>query len=48
MAYDLSCSANEGVLGSAGTINIQRNFPGAPFPDTWYGTALANALLVPT
>jgi PA domain len=37
-----------GVLGSAGAISVSRdfsgigNFPGAEFPATWYGAALAN------
>jgi hypothetical protein len=37
-----------GVLGSAGAISASRDFagvgqfPGAEFPDTWYGAALAN------
>ena len=37
-----------GVLGSAGAISTSRDFsgvgkfPGAEFPDTWYGAALAN------
>ncbi len=33
-----------GVLGSAGTTSIFRNFPNAPHNDTWYHYALANAL----
>lgn len=40
----LSCDANSAVLGSAGTINIFSDFPGAPFSGTWYGGALANKL----
>ncbi|HSE24172.1 MAG TPA: PA domain-containing protein, partial [Pyrinomonadaceae bacterium] len=40
----LSCSANSAVLASAGTITIHQNFPNAPFADTWYGAALANAI----
>jgi PA domain len=37
-----------GILGSAGAISVARdfsgigNFPGAEFPATWYGAALAN------
>ena len=37
-----------GVLGSAGAISVARDFggigqfPGAEFPATWYGAALAN------
>ncbi len=38
----LSCSNNSGVLGSAGTTNIFRDFPNAQFPNTWYSVALAN------
>jgi uncharacterized repeat protein (TIGR01451 family) len=33
-----------GVLGSAGPVTYYRNFSGAPFSNTWYPTALANAL----
>jgi len=40
----LSCNSSSAVLGSAGTINIVRDFPGAPEPGTWYATALANAI----
>ncbi len=40
----LSCTENSAVLGSAGAANIFRNFVGAPFSNTWYGSALANAL----
>ncbi|HEY3024868.1 MAG TPA: PA domain-containing protein [Pyrinomonadaceae bacterium] len=41
----LTCGANSAVLGSAGNSgNIWRDFAGAPFPATWYGNALANAL----
>ncbi|MBC8031049.1 MAG: DUF4214 domain-containing protein [Pyrinomonadaceae bacterium] len=43
----LTCTANSGVLGSAGAANIWRDFsPGPPtvVPGTWYGSALANAL----
>lgn len=40
----LSCSANSGVLGSAGTAWVNRDFDGAPLPGTWYGGALANAI----
>lgn len=36
------CSASGGVLGSAGTININRDFTGAEFTGTWYHAALAN------
>jgi hypothetical protein len=40
----LPCSSNSAVLGSAGAASIWRDFPGAPFSSTWYGSALANAL----
>lgn len=36
------CSTGGGVLGSAGTININRDFTGAEFTGTWYHAALAN------
>lgn len=39
-----SCSATSGVLGSAGTQNIFKDFTNAPFANTWYSTSLANAL----
>lgn len=39
-----SCTANSGVLGSAGATAADANFPGAPFSNTLYGIALANAL----
>src|SRR5262252_5589293 len=29
------------VLGQAGATSVFRDFPGAGFPDTWYGKALA-------
>jgi len=40
----LSCNASSAVLGSAGTIQIIRDFTGAPRPNTWYHIALANAI----
>jgi hypothetical protein len=40
----LACSANSGVLGSAGAADIFSNFPGAPRPNTWYPSALASKL----
>src|SRR2546425_3829690 len=40
----LSCSANSGVLGSAGAVTVWSDFPGATFPGTWYSAALANKL----
>ncbi len=39
-----SCNATSAVLGSAGPITVSRSFPQAPFADTWYHAALANAL----
>ena len=41
---ELTCSSSSGVLGSAGSFGIWRNFPGAPVANTWYSSALANAL----
>jgi hypothetical protein len=40
----LSCTATTAVLGSAGTISVFRDFPGAPLPGTWYHGALADKL----
>lgn len=40
----LTCTATAAVLGSAGTTQVLRDFPGALFPGTWYHTALANKL----
>ncbi len=39
-----SCDAQSGVLGGASSISIEADFPGAPQADTWYHSALANAL----
>ncbi|PWT93975.1 MAG: peptidase, partial [Blastocatellia bacterium] len=39
-----TCTPTAGTLGSAGTNGIQMNFANAPFQNTWYSTALANAL----
>ncbi len=36
------CGPGGGVLGSAGAIQITRDFPGAEFSGTWYHEALAN------
>lgn len=36
------CSSSGGVLGSAGTFNVHRNFANAEFTNTWYHAALAN------
>jgi hypothetical protein len=41
----LTCTATSAVLGSAGAISVFRDFPGAPFPNTWYSSALANKLV---
>ncbi|RKZ12427.1 peptidase [bacterium] len=38
----LSCDASGGVLGSAGPIEVYRDFSGAEFSSTWYHVALAN------
>jgi hypothetical protein len=38
------CTTSGGVLGSAGTTNIFRDFTGAEFPGTWYPAALANKI----
>ena len=38
----LSCTADSGVLGSAGPIQIVSDFPGAEFANTWYAVALGN------
>ena len=40
----LLCTPTSGVLGSAGTTFVFANFPGAPKAQTWYGSALADAL----
>jgi hypothetical protein len=40
----LSCTTSSAVLGSAGTIFIESDFPGAIFPNTWYHEALADKL----
>ncbi len=40
----LPCTVNSGVLGSAGSVRVLANFPGARFVDTWYQPALANKL----
>jgi uncharacterized membrane protein YgcG len=40
----LTCSANTGVLGSAGPMWLFRDFPGAPVPGVFYPGALADAL----
>ena len=40
----LFCSPNSAVLGAAGATWIFANFPGAVAPNTWYHSALADAL----
>ncbi|HXG84598.1 MAG TPA: FG-GAP-like repeat-containing protein [Pyrinomonadaceae bacterium] len=43
----LPCSSTAGsssTLGSAGSATISRDFPNAPFQNTWYHTALASKL----
>lgn len=36
------CTTSGGVLGSAGTVSVHRDFSGAEFAGTWYHAALAN------
>lgn len=40
----LSCTATSGVLGSAGPVNVIRDFPTVPLSGHWYHVALANRL----
>lgn len=40
----LSCGPTSGVLGSAGAASVFRDFTGAPRANTWYHSALADAL----
>ena len=40
----LTCSATQGVLGSAGPATVFRNFPNVPTVNTWYPVSLANSL----
>src|ERR1051325_9230845 len=40
----LPCTATSGTLGSAGATSLRGNFANAPFTETWYGIAQANAL----
>jgi hypothetical protein len=40
----LPCTPTSAVIGQAGANSIWSNFPGAPFNNTLYGDALANAL----
>ena len=39
-----SCDADGGVLGGASPVSIESDFAGAPIPNTWYFSALANTL----
>jgi len=41
---DLPCTQNSAVLGSAGPLSVNRDFPNVPVANTWYPIALANAL----
>jgi len=40
----LFCTANSATLGSAGAVAVFADFAGAPVTNTWYPSALANAL----
>ena len=40
----LTCAPTMGVLGSAGTTSVYRDFPGAPQSGVWYHSALADSL----
>lgn len=40
----LTCSSTSGVLGSAGAVSVESDFPNAPEPATWYPIALASKL----
>ena len=40
----LTCSPTSGILGAAGAEDFFANFPNAPRVNTWYPSALANAL----
>jgi hypothetical protein len=40
----LTCTSSSAVLGSAGATTTAANFPGAPYGDTLYSAALANAI----
>ncbi|HEV7699944.1 MAG TPA: PA domain-containing protein [Pyrinomonadaceae bacterium] len=41
----LTCTSTSAVLGSAGAIQIFRDFAGAPFTGTWYNESLAGKFL---
>jgi hypothetical protein len=40
----LPCIAEGGVLGAAGPVYVNRDFPNAPVAGIWYSAALANSL----
>ena len=40
----LTCSSTQALLGQAGPLTVQNNFPGAPIASTWYAAALANSI----
>jgi hypothetical protein len=40
----LPCSPTGAVLGAAGATFVFANFPGSTFPNTWFGSALADSL----
>ncbi|HVF42471.1 MAG TPA: PA domain-containing protein [Pyrinomonadaceae bacterium] len=40
----LTCNATSGALAQANSVGMFRNFANAPFANTWYTGALANAL----
>lgn len=40
----LTCSPDSAVLGSAGSVSLARDFPGADHRDTWYPIAIANMM----
>ncbi|GIW41624.1 MAG: hypothetical protein KatS3mg076_2201 [Candidatus Binatia bacterium] len=40
----LFCSGTTALLGSAGPNTVHRDFPGAPFPNTWFVQATANSI----
>ena len=44
----LSCDETSAVLGSAGAVFINANFPNAPFTDTWYNARWPTSSLGPT
>ncbi len=40
----MPCTQDAGTLGSAGAVNIRKDFANAQFAGTWYSVALANNL----